>query len=124
MTDVQINAVDEEQLDTILSEDVDFSGTLIFKKPLMIKGKLSGDIKATGDLYIGEDAVVAASIEANIVSVKGKVTGNVTAAERVELSASGAIAGDVDAPEVIMEGGSLFNGRCTMRRKQEGSNAV
>jgi cytoskeletal protein CcmA (bactofilin family) len=124
MTDVQISAVDEDQLDTVLSEDVDFSGTLLFKKPLMIKGRLSGEIKASGDLYIGDAAVVNASITANVISVKGRVTGDVIAEGRIEIASTASINGDIAAPEIIMEGGAVFNGRCTMRKKQDGYNAV
>ena len=79
MSEVTIQSVDEADIDTILAEDIDFTGKLTFKDPLMIKGKLRGEINATGDLYIGEDAVVEAKVSANMVSLKGKITGNVVA---------------------------------------------
>ncbi|MDP3178705.1 MAG: polymer-forming cytoskeletal protein, partial [Spirochaetaceae bacterium] len=110
MTEVQITAIDEEQLDTVLAGDVEFAGEMTFSKPLMIKGKVSGVIRSESDLYVDEKAVVEADIVANVVSVKGNVKGNISARERVELFASSTVAGDVIAPQVTMETGCRFNG--------------
>jgi len=114
MTDVQIDIIDEEQLDTILSGDVEFSGEMRFEKPLMIKGKVSGRIRSTSELYIDEAAVVQADIIADVVSVKGSVKGNISARRKVELFACSAVDGDVTAPQITMEPGCRFNGACRM----------
>ena len=123
MTDVHINTVDEEILDTILAPDVEFHGKLAFKKPLMIKGKFSGSILSSSDLYVDEKAVVEADIRVENLSLKGKVKGNVIATNRVELFASSTLEGDVQAPEVTMETGCRFTGICTTTKKKsdEGS---
>jgi cytoskeletal protein CcmA (bactofilin family) len=113
MTDVQLSVVDEEMLDTVLAPDVEFDGTLMFTKPLMIKGKFSGEIKASGDLYIDEKAEVNADIKAGLVSVKGKVVGDVNADSKIELFATCALQGNISAPEIAMENGCRFNGVCT-----------
>jgi cytoskeletal protein CcmA (bactofilin family) len=114
MTEVQITAIDEEQLDTILALDVEFSGEMHFSKPLMIKGRVSGVVRSDSDLYIDEKAVVEADIVANLVSIKGRVAGNVSAKEKVELFASASLDGDVTAPQIAMESGCRFNGACRM----------
>ncbi len=114
MTDVQIDIVDEDQLDTVLSADVEFSGEMRFEKPLMIKGKVSGRIRSTSELYIDEAAVVQADIIADVVSVKGSVKGNISARRKVDLFACSAVDGDVTAPQITMEPGCRFNGACRM----------
>jgi len=114
MTDVQINTIDEEQLDTVLASDVEFSGEMRFEKPLMIKGRVSGKVRSVSDLYIDEAAVVEADIIANVVSVKGSVKGNISARQKVELFACSAVDGDVTAPQITMETGCHFNGACRM----------
>jgi cytoskeletal protein CcmA (bactofilin family) len=114
MTEVQITAVDEEQLDTILALDVEFAGEMRFTKPLMIKGRVSGLVRSESDLYIDEKAVVEADIVANLVSVKGSVKGNISAREKVELFACASVEGDVTAPQITMETGCRFNGACRM----------
>jgi cytoskeletal protein CcmA (bactofilin family) len=114
MTEVQISAIDEEQLDTVIAADVEFSGTMHFRKPLMIKGRVSGSIVSESELYIDEGARVEADIHALIVSVKGSVKGDISAVERVDLFATSSVDGDISAPKVTMETGCRLNGACRM----------
>ena len=117
MTDVHNDILEDEDFDTILSEDIDFSGTLNFEKPFLIRGKVSGEIAARGLLVIDENAVVNANISASRVIIRGSVKGNVTATEKVDVTITGKLVGNVAAPEIFMETGCLFNGRCTMTEK-------
>jgi cytoskeletal protein CcmA (bactofilin family) len=119
MRDVRINPVDENEIDTILAEDIDFSGVLTFKKPLMIKGNFKGEIKASSDLYIGEKAFVKAKVEANCVSNRGRIEGDVVARSRVEFFATATMEGDLLTPDLVMESGCQYNGKCTMKGKHE-----
>jgi cytoskeletal protein CcmA (bactofilin family) len=114
MSDYYSRDVDERELDTVLAEDFTFEGELQFSDSLMIKGPFRGDIRATGDLYIGEKAVVEARIEAVVVRVRGRVVGNIVAKRRIELSSGAQVEGDITAPEVVMEAGAKLNGICTM----------
>ncbi len=116
LSEVHIKNIEEHHLDTILAEDIDFVGELHFAKSLMIKGRFKGEIQATGDLYVGDQAEVEAKIEANVVSLKGKVKGNITAHSRVELFSTAQVEGDVTAPDIVMESGCRFNGICTMSK--------
>ena len=120
MTDVQINTVDEDMLDTVLAPDVGFEGTLVCRKPLMIKGAFSGVIKSSSDLYIDEKATVNAEIRAVNVVIRGHVKGSVIAENRVDLAASCVLEGDVAAPEVTMETGCQITGECrTVKRRDD-----
>jgi cytoskeletal protein CcmA (bactofilin family) len=114
MSEVQIREVDENDIVTILADDISFEGKLSFDDSLMIKGRFQGDIRALGDLYVDSDAVVEARVEANIVSLKGTIKGDVFAHTRVELFATAMVDGDITAPDVIMESGCKFNGICKM----------
>ncbi|MDR2747701.1 MAG: polymer-forming cytoskeletal protein [Treponema sp.] len=117
MADLHNDTLEEEDFDTILSVDIDFSGTLNFEKPFLIRGKLSGEIDARSLLVIDEEAVVEANINASRVVIRGQVKGNVTATEKVELALTGTLLGNVTAPEILMETGCVFNGLCTMTGK-------
>jgi cytoskeletal protein CcmA (bactofilin family) len=117
MTDVHNDMLEDEDFDTILSSDIDFSGTLQFEKPFLIRGKVFGTIDAKGLLVVDESAVVEASINASKVIIRGNVTGDVTAAEKVEITGTGKLTGNVTAPEINMETGCIFNGRCTMSNR-------
>jgi len=114
MTDVYNDFIEDADFDTILSPDIDFTGTLSFEKPFLIRGKVSGEINASGLLVIDEDAVINANIKALRIRISGQVKGDVTAIERVEITVTGRLAGNITAPEVNMETGCIFNGRCTM----------
>ena len=114
MTEVYNDFLEDSDFDTILSPDIDFTGTLRFEKPFLIRGKVSGEINASGLLVIDEDAVVNANIHALRVLIRGQVKGDVTAVEKVEVTISGKLSGNVTAPEIYMETGCIFNGRCTM----------
>ncbi len=114
MIDIRSEQVDEDDFDTVLSSDIEFSGKLRFDKPFMIKGKVSGEIDATGDLLIAEGAVVQASVKAPVVVIRGALVGNVAASTRVEVATTGTLSGDVEAPEILMETGCVFNGACRM----------
>lgn len=117
MTDVHNDTLEDEDFDTILSKDIDFSGTLHFEKPFLIRGRLSGNIIAKGLLVVDEGAVVEANITASRVIIRGSVKGDVTASEKVEVTITGKLVGNVSAPEIFMETGCTFNGRCTMTEK-------
>ena len=121
MGDLRIKDIDESEIDTVLAEDIDFTGELVFNKPLMIKGKFSGNIRADGDLYVGDRADVEATVTARVVSVKGRVCGNISAAARVEAFSSAVIEGDIATPDVVMESGCRFNGRCAMTPREDGA---
>ncbi|MCL2130579.1 MAG: polymer-forming cytoskeletal protein [Treponema sp.] len=118
MTDVHSDVIDDEEFDTILSKDIDFSGTLNFEKPFLIRGRVSGDIIARGTLVVDEGAIVDANINTSRVIIRGSVKGNVIASEKVEVTISGKLIGNVTAPEIFMETGCVFNGRCTMTEKK------
>jgi len=118
MTDVNNDVPEDEDFDTILSQDINFSGTLKFEKPFLIRGKLSGTIAASGLLVIDEEAVVEANINASRVVIRGSVKGDVVASEKVEVAVTGKLMGNVTAPEIFMETGCVFNGRCTMTERR------
>jgi cytoskeletal protein CcmA (bactofilin family) len=118
MTDIHNDVLEEEDFDTVLSPDIEFSGLLEFEKSFLIRGKVSGEIIARGLLVIDETAVVEADIRAPLVVIRGSVTGNVTAGEKVEVTVTGKLHGNVTAPEICMDTGCAFNGRCTMIEKK------
>jgi len=118
MREVRIENIVETEIDTILAEDIDFTGTLSFEKPLMIKGRFQGEIKSKSDLYVGENAVVKAKVEADKISAKGRIEGDITAHSRVELFSTASVNGDLSTPELVVESGCQYNGHCTMKESQ------
>lgn len=118
MAEIHARKIYESKVDTILTEDIHFTGELSFTTALIIKGHFTGNIKATGDLYIEEGAVIDAEISAKSIWVKGKVKGNISATSRVELHGSAEVFGDITSPKIVMDTGCRFDGISRMRRKE------
>jgi len=110
----ETKSVEEKDVDTVLAEDIDFSGTMKFSNSLMIKGKFEGQIDAQGHLILGPDAIVKATIKAGVVTNYGKIIGNVEAIKKLELLKGAELNGDAKTPDIIIESGCIFNGKCAM----------
>ena len=106
--------LEDEAFDTIVENDIVFSGKIKIKKTFMIRGKVNGTIDSSNDLVIDSDAVVNADIVAERVLVRGKVTGNVIGRKLIFVTASGSIDGDITTEKVVLEPGCNFTGKCTM----------
>ncbi len=114
--------LDEEDYDTVLAEDIFFSGRIDCNKPFMIKGEVEGKLFSSSDVSIEENAVVKADIKADRVVIKGSVTGNVLADTMVHVFSCGKLIGDVTAPDVVLESGCTFNGICKMTKEENFAN--
>ena len=111
--------LEEDAFDTIMEDDISFTGNIKIKKSFMIRGIVNGNIESESDLVIDSDAVVNADIKAERVLVRGKVTGNVTGNRLIFVTSSGAIDGDIVTGKVVLEPGCAFTGKCTMVKNEE-----
>jgi cytoskeletal protein CcmA (bactofilin family) len=91
------------------------NGRLDIQGDLRIAGHVEGELKASGDVTVGEGAAIQASIEGANVSVRGQVNGNVTARKRLTLGGSGHLNGDVKVARLTVEDGATLNGNVTMQ---------
>lgn len=110
---------EEDDFDTIMADDISFTGSIKFEKPFMIKGKVTGNIDAVSDLVIDTSAHVDADIVAVRVLVKGVVKGNISADKMIFVTSTGSVTGDLTSAQVVLEPGSKFTGKCTMISSKE-----
>jgi cytoskeletal protein CcmA (bactofilin family) len=94
------------------------NGRLEIHGDLKIAGNVEGELKASGDVSVGEGAAIQASIEGANVNVRGQVTGNVTAKKRLTLGGSGRLNGDVKVARLTVEDGATLNGNVTMQSEK------
>ena len=111
--------LEEEAFDTIMENDISFTGNIKMKKTFMIRGKVNGNIESESDLVIDTDAVVNADFKADRVLVRGKVKGNVVGNKLIFVTSSGSIDGDIVTGKVVLEPGCDFTGKCTMVKSDE-----
>ncbi|MDR1625296.1 MAG: polymer-forming cytoskeletal protein [Spirochaetia bacterium] len=114
MSDYRQHYTDENDMDTVMSEDFFFDGQLSFEKPLLIKGRLKGSIASQGDVYINRGAVVEAKIDAGNVWLKGSVKGEIKTSGRLELFSGSSMDGNVSTPDLVIQSACHFCGHCDM----------
>lgn len=118
MSELRVRQIEESEIETVLAEDVEFEGELVFADGLVVKGSLEGSIESKGDVYVNSGARVNATIHAGRISVKGRLMGEVHAAERIELFAGSELDGSVFAPDLIVQSGCRLNGNCSMPARE------
>jgi len=104
---------DEEK---ILDVNATMRGDLVFSDPvnLKINGKFEGNLKAKGNLIIGEKATVFADIEGENIIISGLVKGKIKSTSLVTLTSQAIVYADIEAPKVSIQEGAVFNGVCRM----------
>ncbi|MDR1786788.1 MAG: polymer-forming cytoskeletal protein [Spirochaetaceae bacterium] len=105
---------------TRFGPETEFEGELTFTDNLIIMGKFSGAINATGNLEIDEKSTCKVdSITADRVVISGKVEGDIIAPSRVEMKSNSRITGNVTTRRLRIEDGVDFMGRVTMLEVDE-----
>jgi len=107
------------EINAFLGRGTDFNGKLTFEGTVRLDGKFSGEIFSPGILIIGETASVKADINVGTLILSGEMTGNIEAKARVEVHAPGKIYGNITSPVLVIDEGVLFEGSCTMKKKEE-----
>lgn len=106
--------VNYDKIDTLIGKDTSFQGTLSATGTIRIDGEFKGEIKAKGDVVIGESGRVEAAMEARNVLIAGYIKGNIQAQEKIDLTASAKLLGDVRVKNIVIEEGAVFEGKCHM----------
>lgn len=96
---------------TILSKESTFKGDLETSGSVRIDGILEGQIRAQGEVIIGEGCQVKADIAAKRVIVEGEVHGNIEASNGLEICSTGKVFGNISGDRLIIEEGALYQGQ-------------
>lgn len=115
MTEIKEVVEDENKIETVIADDISFSGNLKFENSLKIKGSFEGKIETSGHLIIGREATVSATVKARVLSQSGIFNGKINAIQKVELFKKSETKGDIICGDIAMESGSMFNGTCIMK---------
>jgi len=99
---------------SILSHGLKFEGKLSSEGNVRIDGDFTGDIIINGNLTLGEKSVVNGNIQATNITISGKVDGIVEAGEKMILESSSRMVGDLSAKILVVNEGSIFDGKSKM----------
>lgn len=102
---------------SILREDAEFNGDMIFVNPVQIQGKYNGTINSDSVLIISRGASVKADINSRILILEGILKGDVNALEKVDILPSGKLFGNITTAKLKIADGVIFEGTCKMIKK-------
>ena len=82
-----------------------------------VDGKLIGELTASESLSIGITGEVEGNVAAKNVTVGGKVRGTINASEKIIFEGKSVVRGDIRATRLVVDEGSIFDGRVSMTEK-------
>jgi len=106
-------------MDSLIGSNSVFTGNIESEGSIRVDGKLVGDITVTGDVYIGEQAVVKGNIEASNVNLAGTIEGNMTVKGLLKVLSTAKLFGDIMVKSFVVDEGALFQGKCSMMNTAE-----
>jgi len=101
-------------VDSIIGLNSVFTGSIESGGTVRVDGKLDGDLKVAGDVYIGTQASVKGNIEAENVHLAGTVEGNILARGILKIRSTAKLYGDIKINSFVADEGALFQGKCEM----------
>jgi cytoskeletal protein CcmA (bactofilin family) len=113
--------LDQMTTDTIIGEGTICEGKIVSEASLRIEGHMEGDVECSGDVTVGEQADVHASISAREVTIAGKVRGNVTCKGKLTVLSTGELIGNIDVKSIVILEGGLFQGTSHMKPQSAAS---
>ncbi|MFN3951454.1 MAG: polymer-forming cytoskeletal protein [Thermaurantimonas sp.] len=90
------------------------NGTIESEGDLRIDGEIQGEITIKGKLVIGVEGKIVGNVKCTSSKIEGKLIGDITAAEAVHMITQSYVEGNVITNRLIVDEGSVFNGRCRM----------
>ncbi|NLX37139.1 MAG: polymer-forming cytoskeletal protein [Chloroflexi bacterium] len=102
------------KIDNVLGSNTRFTGDLVSDGNIRIDGQFEGRVETAGNVIIGPDARLVATIEASVVQVWGAVEGDIIARGRLEILPSGRVFGNLRVASLLIDEGGIFRGECTM----------
>ena len=117
------NKLKTAKVETIIGQNTEITGDIIFRGGLHVDGKVKGNIVAEDDsdsiLILSEDGIVEGEVKVPNVLINGQITGNVHATDRVELANHARIEGNVYYNLLEMEMGAAINGNLVHKSRKE-----
>lgn len=99
---------------SVIDTNTSLDGTVESTGSLHIHGRVSGQIRLDGHVFIAEGAIVVADVRAGGVTVAGTLEGTVECSGRFEVLPSGQVSANVAAPRLVVHEGARVMGALRM----------
>ena len=114
-----------ERPESRLAEGSEIVGTVFFQGPVVIQGKLEGEIEGQDKITIGEKgSLVTNTLRGDSIVIGGTATVETIASRRIEILPTGKVYGNLASTLLVIHEGAQFEGSASARevgRKLDGS---
>ncbi len=101
-------------IETIVGPSVEVEGDFSSKGNMVVQGTVAGNVKTAKNLRVEKGAKILANVQAQNAKISGSIQGNVKIKNTLELTSTAVVVGDVNAAVLIIAGGAIMHGKCTM----------
>ena len=105
------------RIETIIGPQAILKGTIAPKGTIRVDGQIEGGILDAEAVILGDNGIIKGDVSAEVVIVGGKIMGNIVATIRLEILPKANVFGDIRTPSLSISDGSVFEGNCTMLKK-------
>jgi cytoskeletal protein CcmA (bactofilin family) len=91
-----------------------FDGTFRSQRDLRVEGELKGNVTCEGTLFVSEGATIAATVDAEHITVAGELTGEIRCRGRVQILPSGRVRATVSTGSLVIQEGAIYEGQLEM----------
>lgn len=110
----QKNMDSNSPAETIVGPSVKIQGDLNSEGNIRIEGQVTGKVKTSQSVFVGEQAKIVADLAAGSAIISGEVQGNIKIVNNLILQATARITGDISCSVLRVEDGAQFSGKCAM----------
>ncbi len=82
--------------------------------PVMVRGRVEGQVALNEHLLVAEEGLVDATVEARNVTVEGTLAGTTAASEQVVVREGSRVTATIRTPSLVIEDGAHLAGRIEM----------
>ncbi|MBI5464794.1 MAG: polymer-forming cytoskeletal protein [Ignavibacteriales bacterium] len=101
----------------LIGQGTVIEGKIRSQGSVRVDGKVLGEVSAGESLSVGITGEIEGNVSAKNVVVGGKIRGSINAAEKIVFEGKSVIKGDIRATRLVIDEGSLFDGRVSMVEK-------
>ena len=107
--------------ETVVGPSVKIQGDLNSEGNIRIEGHVTGKVKTSQSVHVGEAAKIAADILAGNATIAGEIQGNLKVTGNLILQSTARVTGDISCSILRVEDGAQFSGKCSMAGTQNPS---
>ncbi len=103
----------------LIGHGTEFNGDIISNGDFRIDGKIEGNIKTNGKLFIGKEGFISGTIDCKNADIEGHFSGKIICKGTLNLKTTAVIEGEVYLEKLSVEPGAVFNASCSMKGVKE-----